>query len=85
MRFTMKTAEWDDDLDDSEAALSKNITDGDANGVATITLDPSDTSTLEPGEYRYDIKVDEDSDGTTIYKIDEGKIKLDGSPTNRMV
>jgi len=85
VRFTMKTDEWDTDLDDSEASLLKNITDGDADGVATITIDPSDTATLEPNDYRYDIKVDEASDGVTVYKIDEGKIKLDGSPTNRLM
>lgn len=85
VRFTMKTTEWDDDLDDSEAALYKDVTTGDADGVAEITLAPSDTSGLEPGEYRYDIKVDEASDGVSVFKIDEGKVKLDGSPTNRLV
>lgn len=84
VRFTMKTAEYDDDMDDSEAAITKNITDGTAEGVAEILLTPADTAELEPGKYFYDIVVDLDSDGTTVYEVDEGTIKLDASPTNRL-
>lgn len=82
VRFTMKTTEYDDDTDDSDASLVKNVTDGTADGTAAITIDPDDTATLTPGKYFYDIKV-EDADGN-VYKIEEGTIKLDGSPTNRL-
>lgn len=84
VRFTIKSAEYSDDTDDSDATLVKNITNGTASGTATITIDPSDTATLTPGTYYYDIKVDVNSDGTEVYKTDEGKIKLDASPTNRL-
>lgn len=81
VRFTVKTAEYDSDWTDSDAVILKNVTDGDVNGNATITIDPADTAELTPDKYYYDIKV-EQADGA-IYKIDEGTIKLDGSPTNR--
>jgi len=81
VRFTMKTAEYTTDVTDADASVAKNVTDGTAEGTATITLNPSDTSGLTPGKFFYDIKVQE-ADGS-IYKIDEGTIKLDGSPTNR--
>lgn len=83
VRFTVKTVEWDDDMTDSSAVIVKNITDGNSSGEATIEIEPADTDTLEPGKYFYDIKVEEASG--EIYKIDEGTIKLDGSPTNRGV
>lgn len=83
VRFTVKTVEWDDSMTDATAVVQKNITDGNSSGEATITVDPADTDTLEPGKYYYDIKVEEA--GGEIYKIDEGTIKLDGSPTNRGV
>lgn len=81
VRFTVKTVEWDDDMDDSDASILKNVTDGNSAGEATITIDPADTAELTPDKYYYDIKVEEA--GGDIYKIDEGTIKLDGSPTNR--
>lgn len=84
VRFTIKTVEYDSDVTDSTAVVIKNITNGTSGGVATITINPTDTATLAPGNYFYDIKVDVLSNGATIYKIDEGKIKLDGSPTNRL-
>lgn len=83
VRFTIKANEYDEDMDDSTALLLKNVTDGNAQGEATITIDPDDTAEIVPGKYYYDIKVDEASDGVTIYKIDEGRVTLDGSPTNR--
>jgi len=82
VRFTAKSTEYDADADDSAASISKDVTSGDANGVAQIVLAPADTATLEPGKYFYDIKV-QDADGN-IYKVDEGTIDLDGSPTNRL-
>lgn len=84
VRFTVKGREFDSDTDDSDAVIVKNVTDGTAEGEAVITLEPSDTATLTPKKYFYDIKVDEDSDGVFVYKVDEGTIELDGSPTNRL-
>jgi hypothetical protein len=81
VRFTIKSTEWDDDMTDSDAILLKNVTDGNAEGEATITIDPEDLAEVTPYKYYYDIKVEEA--GGEIYKIDEGTIKLDGSPTNR--
>lgn len=82
VRFTMKPVEYDAVMDDSDADVLKNITTGNAAGEATISIEPTDTATLVPNKYYYDIKV-EQADGE-IYKIDEGRIILDGSPTNRM-
>lgn len=81
VRFTVKPEEWNDNMLDSDASVLKNVTDGNSAGEATITINPEDTAELTPGKYYYDIKV-EQADGQ-IYKIDEGTIKLDGSPTNR--
>ena len=82
VRFTMKSSEYDTDSADSSALVSKDVTDGNSSGEATITIDPSDTATITPGKYFYDVKVEEA--GGSIYKIDEGIVKLDGSPTNRL-
>lgn len=84
VRFTMKSDEYDTSTDDSTALIRKNVTTGGADGSFSITLNPSDTATIAPGEYFYDIKVDRYSNGATVYKLDEGKIKLDGSATNRL-
>lgn len=84
IRFTIKSNEFDSDTTDSDALVTKNVTNGTAEGVAVITLDPTDTATIEPDTYFYDIKVDVNSDGATVYKLDEGTILLDGSPTNRL-
>jgi hypothetical protein len=84
IRFTVKTSEFDTSVTDSTAVITKNVTSHiDAtNGKSMITLNPTDTATLTPGKYYYDIKVAEASG--TIYKIDEGTLILDGSPTNRL-
>lgn len=84
VRFTVKPTEYDTSTDDSTANIVKNISSGTSDGTAVITLLPSDTATMTPGKYFYDIKVDKLSDGTIVYKTDEGTIKLDGSPTNRL-
>jgi len=81
--FTAKTAEFTTDATDADASVKKDVTNGTALGEATITLNPADTISLLPGKYFYDIKVKEA--GGSIFKIDEGTIKLDGSPTNRLV
>ena len=82
VRFTMKSSEYSDSTTDADASVLKNVTDGIAEGTATITLAPSDTATLAPGKYFYDVKVQEA--GGDVYKVDEGTVKLDGSPTNRL-
>lgn len=83
VRFTMKTTEYDSDMADTTASVQKDVIDGTAEGTATITINPADTDDLTPGKYFYDIKVEEA--GGDIYKVDEGKVTLDGSPTNRGV
>lgn len=82
VRFTVKAVEYDTSTTDATATITKNVTNGDVNGQATITIDPADTATVTPGKYFYDIKV-EQADGE-IYKVDEGTLKIDGSPTNRI-
>ena len=83
VRFTMKPTEFSADTTDADASVLKNVTNGTTGGLATILIAPADTATLTPGTYYYDVKVKE-ADGS-IYKIDEGKVKLDGSATNRLV
>lgn len=83
IRFTVKAEEWDTDADDDPSGLiRKNVTSHTdaANGLSTITLTDTDTY-LDPDTYHYDIKVEE-VDGD-IYKLDEGTVVIDGSPTNR--
>lgn len=82
LRFTVKTAEWDTSTTDTTAVITKNVTSGGADGIAEIELVPADTATLTPGKYYYDIKVQEASGD--VFKVDEGTITLDGSPTNRL-
>lgn len=83
VRFTMKSTEFDTDATDATALIVKDVTSGTAGGEAIITLTPTNTYQT-PGKYYYDIKVDVASDGATIYKMDEGTIIIDGSPTNRV-
>lgn len=83
VRFTAKPVEYDSNVTDSSAVILKNVTNGTVQGEATIVIAPADTATLIPDKYFYDIKVDENSNGVNVYKIDEGQLKLDGSPTNR--
>lgn len=82
VRFTVKSTEYSADANDTDAAIVKNITNGTADGSAVITINPTDTALLTPTKYFYDIKV-KLPDGE-VYKTDEGTIKLDGSPTNRL-
>lgn len=87
--FTVKPAEYDANTTDSSASITKTLADLDdanaAEGIAVITIDPADSALLDPeGEYFYDIKVKEtDGPPPVIYKVDEGTIVFDGSPTNR--
>jgi len=82
VRFTIKDEEYDENATDATAILVKNVTDGTSGGYAQITIDPADTALVEPAKYYYDIKVEEA--GGEIYKVDEGRLTLDGSPTNRL-
>ena len=84
VRFTVKDVEWDLQGDDSTAVIQKDITThlDAAAGITTIELSPTDTD-ITPDKYYYDIKV-EDASGE-IFKMVEGRLKLDGSPTNRQV
>jgi hypothetical protein len=84
VRFTVKATEFSSDATDADAVIAKNLTNGDANGHINIVFAPSDTATISPGKYFYDIKVDELSNGVNVYKVDEGTIKLGGSPSNRL-
>lgn len=75
--FTLKT-NWS--LPDSEASLQKKVTTfgdttGGTTGVATITLDPTDTADLEPGEYDFDIAVRTAANET--YTVLKGKMDLE--------
>jgi hypothetical protein len=81
VRFTVKATEFTADMDDSDAVITRDLTNGTVEGTVTFTLNPADTEALLPRDYFYDIKVEEA--GGAIYKLDEGKIRLDGSPTNR--
>lgn len=83
VRFTAKTQEWDSDTTDSDAIILKDVTNGNSAGEAEIVITPEDTNTKTPSNYFYDIKVELPSG--EIFKIDEGKLKLDGSPTNRLI
>ena len=85
--FTVKSTEYDSDLTDASAVLQKTKTtyvatgDNAAAGIAVITINPTDTQSVAPGTYVYDIRVK--NAAGEIYKLDEGKLVLDGSPTNR--
>jgi hypothetical protein len=82
IRFTVKANEFSSSDDDSDALLKYDVTNGDDDGHAVITIVPADTKSLAPGNYFYDIKV-EDADGN-VYKLDEGGLRIDASPTNRL-
>lgn len=84
VRFTVKSVEYDSSTTDTTAVITKNVTShtNAAAGLSAITINPADTATLTPGKYFYDVKVAEA--GGAVYKIDEGTITLDGSPTNRL-
>jgi hypothetical protein len=80
--FTIKSAHT---LPDSAVSLQKIISTfsdstGGTSGVAAINLVPADTSSLEPGEYDFDIKV------TTAvnenYTVMKGKFSLEYDVTN---
>lgn len=85
IRFTVKTAEYDEDWDDDPTGLIvKNVTShtDPTNGASEISIIPTDTWQMTPGEYHYDVKIK--TADNKVYKLDEGLFILDGSPTNRL-
>lgn len=84
IRFTIKNTEYDDSEDDATAAIAKDVTNGTADGSAKITILPSDTRAIAPGDYFFDCKIDVNSDGKEIYLIDSGDAYISASSTNRM-
>ena len=88
--FTAKTAESDTDSTDANATIKKDVTvhvDEDGNpsatqGISTILLTPTDTQ-KNVNSYFYDITV-KYANGVVNTPI-EGKLKIDGKPTNRSI
>jgi len=84
--FTVKSDEYDADTADATALVSKTVTShtDPTNGLSAITLSPTDTRGVTPGNYYYSIKIDKAGDDVTVYELDEGRFILDGDPTNRV-
>jgi hypothetical protein len=75
--FTLKT---NYNLPDAQASLQKIVTTfpdttAGTSGVATITLNPTDTVNLDPGEYDFDIAVRTAANET--YTVLKGKFNLE--------
>lgn len=89
--FTVKDVEYDSNAADEGAIIAKTMEglSGDlaAEGKFEIVISPHETALVEPGDYHYDVKICENpSEGINqryIYKLEEGTLVLDGSPTNR--
>jgi hypothetical protein len=78
IKFTLKT-NWD--LSDSDASLQKIVTafsdtTSGTSGSAQISLIPSDTSSLDVGEYDFDIAVTTNSSSEFI-TVMKGKFDLE--------
>lgn len=87
--FTAKSAESDTDADDTNAKIKKDVTvhSDPTAGETLIVLDADDT-TINPGNYYYDITVKYAAVGGAdpiVNTVVEGKLKIDGKPTNRSV
>lgn len=82
IRFTVKTAESDDATDDAGATILKNVTSFTDSENGVVPLVPADTATLDPADYFFDIKVKES--GGSIYLVDRGRFRVEGTPTNRV-
>lgn len=85
VRFTVKTPAYDTDNLDTSAVIKKDINSftNPTSGVATITLVPTDTQSLLPANYNYDLKVEEASG--IIHTLDKGLFVLNATATNRFV
>lgn len=75
--FTIKT---NYSLPDSQASLQKIVTTfadttSGTSGVATISLEPTDTVDLDPGEYDFDISVRTSENET--FTVMKGKLDLE--------
>lgn len=80
--FTIKR-KWDRDADDSTAVLKKtwNTHQDAAGGITSTELTADDTLALDPGEYRFDVKVKAANTAVT-YLVRGTCVVLDNS-TNR--
>src|SRR5688572_10084746 len=73
--FTVKSAAYDTDADDSDATIQKEVTSfTSGNTIASWELSDSDTYVV-PGNYYYDI-VFEDSTGDSLPASWYGKCKI---------
>ena len=75
--FTLKT---NYSLPDAQASLQKIVTTfadttAGTSGVATISLEPTDTVDLDPGEYDFDISVR--TAGNETFTVMKGKLDLE--------
>lgn len=84
--FTVKSVEYDSDTTDATAVITKTVSShtNPTAGISTITLVPSDTRSLTPGDYYYSIKIDKNSNDLVVYELSEGTFTIDGDPTNRI-
>lgn len=80
--FTAKS-EIDNDATDSTAVITKKVTShsNPTAGVTAITLSSSDTNTVAPGTYQYDIQVVLASGVVTTVQV--GKLEVKGDVTRR--
>lgn len=81
--FTVKTTEYDADTTDSDALVKKTITSftDPTAGLYDFELTPTDTATIAPDRYYYDLKIKLASG--KIFLLAEGRVRIGGSPTNR--
>lgn len=87
--FTAKTAESDTDATDNNATIKVDVTEhsNPTEGETLIVLTADDT-TVNPANYYYDITVKYPAIGDAdpvVNTVVEGKLKIDGKPTNRSV
>lgn len=91
--FTAKVADYDTDATDTNATIKKDVTvhvdeqglPSATAGISTILLLPADTQ-KNPATYNYDITVKYAPVGAAapvVITPIEGKLKIDGKPTNR--
>lgn len=91
--FTVKDQESDDVADDSSAVIQVMVTNhltqsGDTLGQTVVEATPAQTlsrldgTLIQKGTYSFDLKVIH-ADGTQFTE-EEGKVKIDTSPTNKV-
>ena len=81
--FTAKS-EIDDNATDSTAVVTKKVTShtDPTAGETTITLNASDTNTIDPGTYDYDIQIVFASGVVSTVQV--GKLEVKGDITRRI-